>query len=255
MAGRRLDRKTQGRPVEPKGRQRAAEDLAARGAPGALPPMAKLAHSLDGCGRGHVGTIAPLAVGFLLGAKVLAGAPFDGAEMNPARVFGLALVGCLGFGSIIGSGVFVLTSKEPVFRGPGGTAFEGLANSVFKGNTLLWSHQCTALFLPAPLSSLLLCALVLCSLPRSMTSYRVVARMRHHCKALMPTSRMAPLPTARAALLLRPPCACPDPARVCRSISLRRAPVVEKVAAPTLSLRLHACTQTATGALHLLGRH
>ena len=162
--------------------------------------------------RGHVGTIAPLAVGFLLGAKVLAGAPFDGAEMNPARVFGLALVGCLGFGSIIGSVVFVLTSKQPVFRGPGGTAFEGLA-SVFKGNTLLWSHQCTALFLPAPLSSLLLCALVLCSLPRSMTSYRVVARMRHHCKALM-----APLPTDRAALLLRPSCACPDPSRVCRSI-------------------------------------
>ncbi|AQK64864.1 tonoplast intrinsic protein3 [Zea mays] len=35
--------------------------------------------------RGHVGTIAPLAVGFLLGANVLAGGPFDGAGMNPAR--------------------------------------------------------------------------------------------------------------------------------------------------------------------------
>jgi aquaporin TIP len=43
--------------------------------------------------RGHVGTIAPLAVGFLLGANMLAGGPFDGAGMNPARVFGPALVG------------------------------------------------------------------------------------------------------------------------------------------------------------------
>ncbi|NP_001105045.2 aquaporin TIP3-2 [Zea mays] len=43
--------------------------------------------------RGHLGTIAPLAVGFLLGANVLAGGPFDGAGMNPARVFGPALVG------------------------------------------------------------------------------------------------------------------------------------------------------------------
>jgi aquaporin TIP len=43
--------------------------------------------------RGSVGNIAPLAVGFLLGANVLAGGPFDGAGMNPARVFGPALVG------------------------------------------------------------------------------------------------------------------------------------------------------------------
>ncbi|CAL4942560.1 unnamed protein product [Urochloa decumbens] len=43
--------------------------------------------------RGSVGTIAPLAVGFMLGANVLAGGAFDGAGMNPARVFGPALVG------------------------------------------------------------------------------------------------------------------------------------------------------------------
>ncbi|XP_062201133.1 aquaporin TIP3-1-like [Phragmites australis] len=43
--------------------------------------------------RGQVGTIGPLAVGFLMGANVLAGGPFDGAGMNPARVFGPALVG------------------------------------------------------------------------------------------------------------------------------------------------------------------
>ncbi|KAJ3690203.1 hypothetical protein LUZ61_019367 [Rhynchospora tenuis] len=43
--------------------------------------------------RGYLGTIAPLAIGFIVGANILSGAPFDGAGMNPARVFGVALVG------------------------------------------------------------------------------------------------------------------------------------------------------------------
>ncbi|KAJ8513379.1 hypothetical protein OPV22_003813 [Ensete ventricosum] len=43
--------------------------------------------------RGHLGTIAPLAIGFILGANILAGGPFDGAAMNPARAFGPALIG------------------------------------------------------------------------------------------------------------------------------------------------------------------
>ncbi|KAL6645313.1 hypothetical protein ACP70R_016921 [Stipagrostis hirtigluma subsp. patula] len=43
--------------------------------------------------RGHVGAMAPLAVGLLAGANVLACGPFDGAVMNPARAFAPAIVG------------------------------------------------------------------------------------------------------------------------------------------------------------------
>lgn len=43
--------------------------------------------------RGSLSTIAPLAIGFVLGANILVGGPFDGASMNPARAFGPALVG------------------------------------------------------------------------------------------------------------------------------------------------------------------
>nr|CAD1819042.1 unnamed protein product [Ananas comosus var. bracteatus] len=42
--------------------------------------------------RGHIATVAPLAIGFVVGANILAGGPFDGAAMNPARAFGPALV-------------------------------------------------------------------------------------------------------------------------------------------------------------------
>ncbi|KAH7850713.1 hypothetical protein Vadar_001913 [Vaccinium darrowii] len=43
--------------------------------------------------RGSLGTIAPLAIAFIVGANILVGGPFDGASMNPARAFGPALVG------------------------------------------------------------------------------------------------------------------------------------------------------------------
>lgn len=43
--------------------------------------------------RGSLGNIAPLAIGFIVGANILVGGPFDGAAMNPARAFGPALVG------------------------------------------------------------------------------------------------------------------------------------------------------------------
>lgn len=43
--------------------------------------------------RGTLGTIAPLAIAFIVGANILVGGPFSGASMNPARAFGPALVG------------------------------------------------------------------------------------------------------------------------------------------------------------------
>ncbi|KAJ4713719.1 Aquaporin (Major intrinsic protein family) [Melia azedarach] len=43
--------------------------------------------------RGSLGIIGPLAIGFIVGANILVGGPFDGASMNPARAFGPALVG------------------------------------------------------------------------------------------------------------------------------------------------------------------
>ncbi|CAL0316669.1 unnamed protein product [Lupinus luteus] len=43
--------------------------------------------------RGPIGSLAPLAIGLLVGANILLGGPFDGGCMNPARAFGPALVG------------------------------------------------------------------------------------------------------------------------------------------------------------------
>ncbi|XP_078177466.1 putative aquaporin TIP2-2 [Carex rostrata] len=41
--------------------------------------------------KGDLGTIAPLAIGFIVGANILAAGPFSGGSMNPARSFGPAV--------------------------------------------------------------------------------------------------------------------------------------------------------------------
>lgn len=42
--------------------------------------------------RGSLGTIAPIAIGFIVGANILAGGAFSGASMNPAVAFGPSVV-------------------------------------------------------------------------------------------------------------------------------------------------------------------
>ncbi|ONM15784.1 probable aquaporin TIP3-2 [Zea mays] len=89
------------------------------------------ATAVDHRSRGGAVAIAPLAIGFVLGANILAGGPFDGAAMNPARAFGPALVGwswrhhwVYWVGPLIGAGLagglyeFVMVEQEPEAPAP-----------------------------------------------------------------------------------------------------------------------------------------
>ncbi|XP_031261161.1 aquaporin TIP1-1-like [Pistacia vera] len=79
--------------------------------------------------KGSVGVIAPLAIGLVLAANILAGGAFDGASLNPAMSFGPALVSwdwtnhwIYWAGPLIGGGIaglvyetlFISQSYEPI---------------------------------------------------------------------------------------------------------------------------------------------
>lgn len=79
--------------------------------------------------KGEVGIIAPIAIGLIVAANILAGGPFTGASMNPAVSFGPALLGwywdyqwVYWAGPLIGAGLagivyevfFISHTDEPV---------------------------------------------------------------------------------------------------------------------------------------------
>lgn len=79
--------------------------------------------------KGEIGTIAPLAIGLIVGANILAGGAFTGASMNPAVAFGPAVVSwdwgnhwIYWAGPLIGGGlagaiyelIFISRSYEPL---------------------------------------------------------------------------------------------------------------------------------------------
>lgn len=74
--------------------------------------------------KGNVGIIAPIAIGFIVGANILAGGAFDGASMNPAVSFGPAVVSwtwddhwVYWLGPLLGAGIAGLV-YDIIFIGP-----------------------------------------------------------------------------------------------------------------------------------------
>ncbi|CAA6654900.1 unnamed protein product [Spirodela intermedia] len=66
--------------------------------------------------KGNLGVIAPIAIGFIVGANILAGGAFDGASMNPAVSFGPAVISwtwdnhwVYWLGPLIGAAIAALT--------------------------------------------------------------------------------------------------------------------------------------------------
>ena len=76
--------------------------------------------------KGSLGTIAPIAIGFIVGANILAAGPFSGGSMNPARSFGPAVAA----GNFAGNWVYWV---GPLIGG-------GLAGFVY-GDVFIASYQ------------------------------------------------------------------------------------------------------------------
>ena len=85
--------------------------------------------------KGNLGIIAPIAIGFIVGANILAGGAFDGASMNPAVSFGPAVVSwtwtnhwVYWLGPLIGAAIAAIV-YDNIFIGDG--SHEPLSNSDF----------------------------------------------------------------------------------------------------------------------------
>ncbi|KAL7226108.1 hypothetical protein ACSBR1_021274 [Camellia fascicularis] len=98
------------------------------------------ATAIDPKSKCNVKVIAPITIGFIVGANILTGGAFDGASMNPAVSFGPALVswdwtnhwvywaGPLIGGAIAGF-VYETTLTSPCLA-PGGGGGNGKVNQV-----------------------------------------------------------------------------------------------------------------------------